>query len=411
MNKKKFIKYSVLVPTYNKLEYLKYTIESVLTSNYQNFELIISNDFSTDGTEEYLSTINDNRVKIIKPPIKLTVTENYEFMLNFAKGEWVTILGDDDGLLPSFFEKLDKFLHAFKNVKLIHTKPAFYYWEDVDDYYGPRVCDYQNFFETPKIRNSKKALLMALAGLSLRTNLPMIYTSGLVKMELVSEIKKKSAGFFFHSAIPDYYSMIALLYETKTYLEINEPIFWVGTSKKSGGRGTKVYEPYKDKKNQNYDFINKELKISKNVSKKLHQIGLSSIYFFECILKHPYISNNWKSNFIKYIVYASSKKSFEKLYKKKKYTIKIDISKKEFLNELNNDIKKHNLSKLNLKITELILNMIYCLRYFNDFLKRIKFFLLKKLPNKYILLITQDRQKFKNFLICNNFIKKMQKKI
>ena len=99
------------------------------------------------------------------------------------------------------------------------------------------------------------------------------------------------------------------------------------------------------------------------------------------------------------------------MYKKKKYTIKIDISKKEFLNELNNDIKKHNLSKLNLKITELILNMIYCLRYFNDFLKRIKFFLLKKLPNKYILLITQDRQKFKNFLICNNFIKKMQKKI
>ncbi len=406
MNKKKIIKYSVLIPTYNKCEYLKYTVKSVLNSNYQNFELIISNDFSTDDTEEYLSTINDERVKIIKPPVKLTQTKNYEFLLNFAKGEWVTILGDDDGILPFFFEKIDKFVDTFKDVKLIRTKPAFYYWEDVEDYYGLRVCDYQNFFEKPKIKNSKKALLMALAGLSARTNLPMIYTSGLVKLDLVREIKKKSKNFFFHSIIPDYYSMIALLFETDKYLDVKEPIFWVGTSKKSTGRGTKIYE---DTKNQNYEFINKELMISKNISRKLHQIGLSSVYFFECILKHPYISKNWKSNLIKYIVYASSKKNFLYLYEKKKQSIKIDISKKEFFNELDVEIKKHNLSKINFVITELILSVFYCARYFNEFFKRIKFFLIKKFSNKYILLVTQDRQKFQNFLECNDFIKKMQK--
>ena len=61
MKKEDIIKYSVLLPTYNKLNYLKYTIESVLKNDYKNFELIISNDFSTDGTEEYLSTINDKK--------------------------------------------------------------------------------------------------------------------------------------------------------------------------------------------------------------------------------------------------------------------------------------------------------------------------------------------------------------
>ena len=253
MNKDKKLKYSVLLPTYNKL-------------NYQNFELIISDDFSTDGTEEYLLTLNDKRVKIIKPPVKLTQTKNYEFLLTFASGEWVTIIGDDDGLLPFFFEKLDKVIDTFKDIKLIHTKPAFYYWEDVEDYYGPRVCDYQNYFEKAKIKNSKKALIMALAGLNDRTNLPMIYTSGLVKMDLIKQIKKKSGNFFFHSVIPDYYSMIVLLYETDTYLEIKEPIFWIGSSKKSAGRGTRIY---KDIKNQNFEFINKELNISKNISKKL----------------------------------------------------------------------------------------------------------------------------------------------
>ena len=54
--------------------------------------------------------------------------------------------------------------------------------------------------------------------------------------------------------------MIALLYETDRYLEIKEPIFWVGSSKKSAGRGTRIYE---DTKNQNFQFINKELNISK----------------------------------------------------------------------------------------------------------------------------------------------------
>ncbi len=407
MNKEDITKYSVLLPTYNKVNYLKYTIESVLKNDYKNFELIISNDFSTDGTEEYLSTINDKRVKIIKPPVKLTQTKNYEFLLTFASGEWVTILGDDDGFLPFFFEKIDKFVDKFKDIKLIHTKPAFYYWEDVEDYYGPRVCDYQNFFEKPKLKNSKKALLMALAGLNVRSDLPMIYTSGLVRMDLVKEIKKKSGNFFFHSVIPDYYSMIALLYETEKYLEIKQPIVWVGTSKKSTGRGTKIYE---DKKNQNYEFINKELEISKNVSEKLHKIGLSTIYFFECILKHPYISKKWKSNFIKYIVYASSKKLFNDLYKKKMHTIKINISKKEFLNELNEEIKKNSMSKIYLKITELCLSILYSVKFLSQLLIKIKFYLLKRLPNKYNILITQDRQKFKNFLLCNDFIKKNEKK-
>ena len=47
-------KYSILIPTYNKAEYLQYSIKSVLNSDYQDFELIVSNDFSDDY---YLETL------------------------------------------------------------------------------------------------------------------------------------------------------------------------------------------------------------------------------------------------------------------------------------------------------------------------------------------------------------------
>ena len=64
------------------------------------------------------------------------------------------------------------------------------------------------------------------------------------------------------------------------------------------------------------------------------------------------------------------------------------------------------MSKFYLKITELCLNVFYSIRYLSRLLIKIKFYLLKKISKKYNLLITQDRQKFKNFLLCNDFIKK-----
>ena len=218
------IKYSILIPTYQKAKYLYFTIKSVLDNNYKDFELIISDDYSTDKTSEVLQLINDERVKIIKPPFKLTQTKNYEFMLNYASGEWISILGDDDGILPNFFEQLDKHIDKHRDIEAIHTKVATYYWDNVQDLYGDRVVDYQNFRAKPEIKNSKLSLFLSLAGILVRTDVPMIYTTGLIKRTLMNRIKKKSENFFFHSLIPDYYSMVCILYETRKYLQINEPI-------------------------------------------------------------------------------------------------------------------------------------------------------------------------------------------
>ncbi|WP_415284862.1 glycosyltransferase family 2 protein [Candidatus Pelagibacter sp. Uisw_130] len=401
------IKYSILLPTYNKAKYLAFTIESVLSSKYENFELIISDDYSTDDTNKLLSQINDKRVNIIKPPIKLTQTKNYEFLLKYARGEWITILGDDDGILPNFFEKVDKYLDKFYDVEAIHTKPAFYYWDGVEDLYGDRVCDYQNFNEKSKMKNSMMSLLFSLSGIYLRTDLPMIYTSGLVKKSLLDKIKKKSNNFFFHSVVPDYYSMISILYETKKYLQINEPIFWAGTSKLSTGRSTKIYE---DKTNKDisldkFDFINPNLKLSGDISEKLHQIGLSSIYFFECVIDHPYINNKWKSNFIKYLVYASSCIQFYKINLYYNYRSKINLNLKEFNMIISLELKKNRLSRVILMFFLIPLLLIDQLKKSFLFLYRIKKFIIKKTSKKKYILVSSDRKKFRNIIDCNLFIK------
>ncbi len=58
---------SVIMPTYNtKLEMLKESVESILNQTFRDFEFIIVDDGSTNGTDEYLNGIQDNRVRIIK---------------------------------------------------------------------------------------------------------------------------------------------------------------------------------------------------------------------------------------------------------------------------------------------------------------------------------------------------------
>ena len=399
MNK---IKYSILMPTYNKAEYIKYSIKSILESKYQNFELIISNDYSTDGTAKILSKIKDPRVKIIKPPFRLNHVRNYEFLLKYANGEWITIIGDDDGIIPNFFENVDKYLNKFPQIKAISSKPALYYWKNVEDFYGDRVCDYQNFNEDAKIKNSKITLFLCLLGILNRTDVPMLYTSGIVKRSLIDRIKMISNNFFFHGLLPDYYSSVAILSYTKNFLRINEPLFWVGTSKKSVGRGIKTYES-KYNNEKKLSFINPKLKLNKNISPKIHQIGFSPMYFYEALINVPYLKKFWNKKIIKYFVFSAT----DYAYSKNQFRFKIPITDKEFNSLLYLQIKKENLSiqfYYLFKIIILFLNLISDLIIF---IKKIYLYFKKKGSKKYKILVSKDRSQFKNFIICNDYLEKM----
>ena len=399
------LKYSILIPTWNKLEYLKYTIDSLLDQNYENFELIISDDYSTDGTSDYLLRLKDKRVKLIKPPFKLTQAKNYEFILGHATGEWISIIGDDDGVLPNFFRILDQTIAKLNpEIEAISSKPAFYYWESVNDLYGDRVVDYQNFFKKNEIINSKKSLFYALLGWKDRTDLPMIYTSGLVKKTLVDRIKNKSNNFFFQSIVPDYYSMVAILFETNKFLRLNQPIFWVGASSKSTGKGLGIYQDNVEEKNAS--FINKNLFLSKDINNSLHQTGIPPLYFYECILKHPYISNFWRSKFIKNVVLISSLIYFKNKLMDQPWRVKTNISLVEFKKIIQKELSTSYFVKfLNIPIYLLIyLGQKFFKNYFIKIKKIKNYFKKNIIKSKNIVLVSKDRKKYSSINECNTFI-------
>jgi glycosyltransferase involved in cell wall biosynthesis len=119
--------FSVLLPTHNKAEFLPYAIESILNQQEQDWELIISNNASTDGTDEILAEVKDPRIKISRSDEKLKLTDNWNRAYNMATGNYVLMMGDDDYLLPNNLSEFRKTIEKFPLDKLFYSNLASYF--------------------------------------------------------------------------------------------------------------------------------------------------------------------------------------------------------------------------------------------------------------------------------------------
>jgi glycosyltransferase involved in cell wall biosynthesis len=92
-------KVSVLLPTYNRRHILPRTIASVLAQDEQDFELIIVDDCSPDDTGAYLASINDQRIRVLRPDTNLGTAGARNYALEAARADIVALLDDDDEYL------------------------------------------------------------------------------------------------------------------------------------------------------------------------------------------------------------------------------------------------------------------------------------------------------------------------
>jgi len=101
MTNESFPLVSVLVPTYNEEIFIHACVESILSQDYPNFEVIVFDDCSTDKTASILETIVDPRFKLIKNPINEKHEKTWNYLLTIAKGKYIKTVCGDDLLSPS----------------------------------------------------------------------------------------------------------------------------------------------------------------------------------------------------------------------------------------------------------------------------------------------------------------------
>ncbi|KTF13166.1 glycosyltransferase [Pseudoalteromonas sp. H103] len=89
---------SIYIPTHNRVELLQKSIDSILSQTYTNWEVIVVNDASMDGTSDYLETISssDSRIRYFNNETPMGACYSRNLAINHATGKFVTGLDDDD---------------------------------------------------------------------------------------------------------------------------------------------------------------------------------------------------------------------------------------------------------------------------------------------------------------------------
>lgn len=114
-------KVSICIPTFNRINLLPFAIESVLQQTYQNFELIVCDDGSLDGTPELMYQYKDSRIRYIRHKKNIGKSNNMRSGYEAASGEYFIKFDDDDRLTPQFIDRTAAILDKDSNIDFVGT--------------------------------------------------------------------------------------------------------------------------------------------------------------------------------------------------------------------------------------------------------------------------------------------------
>lgn len=226
------VRFSLIVPTRERIDTLRFCLQTLTTQTYQNLEIIVSDNASTDGTEAYVKSLSDPRIRYVNTGKRVGMSQNWEFALNHATGEWIAFLGDDDGLLPGCFEKIDALI-AKTNAKAIRTRACSYVWPNAQPE-GRGTAMNIPLGRSIQIRKSSYWIEKTLNGSANYSELPMIYNGGFIQKAVLDSFSGLHGKTFF-SQIPDVFSGLLIASLIAEYVYSSEPVVVNGTSASSTG--------------------------------------------------------------------------------------------------------------------------------------------------------------------------------
>jgi acetyltransferase-like isoleucine patch superfamily enzyme len=197
---------SVMIPTYNCAKYLRDAITSVLEQDYEDFELIITDNASTDDTQDVIREFTDARIQSHRNPRNLGISGNLNRCMELASGKYLRHLCADDALLPGILRKQVEALETHANVGLV-TCDMFI----TDDNLNGR--DRANFY--PGTEHGKKVIRACCLSFNNRIGGP----SNVMFRRIATQGQWFSPRLQWLADI-DFYSRIL---ETADYLNIDEP--------------------------------------------------------------------------------------------------------------------------------------------------------------------------------------------
>lgn len=113
---------SVIMPAYNAEKYIRATVDSVFNQTLQDFELIIVNDGSTDGTEDIVQSYQSEKIRYYTNEKNLGISTTYNRLIDLSRGEYLAIAEADDLSHPERLERQAASMHDNPQVGVVSAR-------------------------------------------------------------------------------------------------------------------------------------------------------------------------------------------------------------------------------------------------------------------------------------------------
>src|SRR5581483_10555784 len=112
------MKISVCIPTFNGAAYIKKCLDSLLEQNQPEFEVVVSDNASEDGTWDIVRSFRDQRIRAFRSDRNVGMANNFNRALQECRGEYVKVLCADDVIEPDALKMQADFLDAHPEIAM-----------------------------------------------------------------------------------------------------------------------------------------------------------------------------------------------------------------------------------------------------------------------------------------------------
>ena len=249
--------FSIVIPTYNRQDLVPYAIESVIRQTFDDYEIIVCDNFSTDNTAMVVSRFTDPRLRYVRTPQHFVIADNWEYSRTQAKGELVLMLSDDDALVST---TLAHFYQEFKQQKseFMFTNVAEY--RD-NTFPGPEqnILDCRPFSGSSRILQAEEIINPLFSFANIHYN---YHPSAFMFSRTLANTVANRAGRFFKTNGVEYFAWPVAAVLSNKIVYIDSPLVIIGRTKKSWGVNLSLCNPGKKKIKKFIDDVEKRRKYS-----------------------------------------------------------------------------------------------------------------------------------------------------
>lgn len=231
-------RFSIVIPTRNRPETLGPALATCLNQSFEDYEVVVCDNGDSSAAAEVVAAAASPRVRYLAPSQPLAMSANWERALEEARGEYVTVLGDDDGFMPYALRELDQLISG-TGAKAIQWNRGIYTWPTIG------IAGEASLLQVPLARtitevDGRDQINRVIRFEAGADSLPMIYCS-VIHRELI-EKHKALAGRVFLNVYPDVYSAFGFGYLAERYVSVSVPMNIAGLSHASNGVATLMNE-------------------------------------------------------------------------------------------------------------------------------------------------------------------------